>query len=303
MIYIFTALYCEAHPFIEYYGLKKVTESVRFQQFYSESAGIRLTVCGVGEIAAAAAVSSICTRHSPTSSDFLLNTGVCAAKEGTEGIYLIHKLTEQATGRTFYPDILYRHGFMEAWTVTCMMPYSSRTAKSPQEESVRKRFYDTGIDLDSNVLYDMEAAAVYQAGAYFFGPHQMLFLKIVSDHGDVCAVSKEQVKQLSDRYKDHIFEFLEFLCSAAKAEENRTGRKAREECRQREFTVLYEKLCADLHCSKTMADSLKQHLNYAFLSGANYETAVLKMYACGMLPCKDKREGKQCFEELKRRLF
>lgn len=32
-------------------------------------------------------------------------------------------------------------------------------------------------------LYDMEAAAVYQAGAYYFGPHQMTFLKVVTDHG------------------------------------------------------------------------------------------------------------------------
>ena len=35
------------------------------------------------------------------------------------------------------------------------------------------------------VLYDMEAAAVYQAGIRFFSPDRMLFLKVVSDFGVV----------------------------------------------------------------------------------------------------------------------
>lgn len=29
----------------------------------------------------------------------------------------------------------------------------------------------------------MEAAAIYQAGNYYYAPHQMLFLKVVTDHG------------------------------------------------------------------------------------------------------------------------
>lgn len=70
-----------------------------------------------------------------------------------------------------------------------------------------------------------------------------------------------------------------------------------------EQEALYEKLCADLHCSKVMGDSLRQHLRYFALTGMDVDSVIQKMYGEGMLPCKDKREGKLRFEELKRRLF
>ena len=64
MIYIFTALYHEAHCFISYYHLKRDAADTRFQVFCSEDGEICLTVTGAGEIAAAAAVASICTGRS-----------------------------------------------------------------------------------------------------------------------------------------------------------------------------------------------------------------------------------------------
>ena len=65
MIYIFTALYCEAHIFIQKYNLIKNQEITWFQEFYNKTTGIRLAVTGVGEIAAAAVVSSICSLYKP----------------------------------------------------------------------------------------------------------------------------------------------------------------------------------------------------------------------------------------------
>ena len=55
MIYVVTALYQEAHGFIRELELKKNTAYAPFEVFDNESAGIRLVVTGVGEIAAAAA--------------------------------------------------------------------------------------------------------------------------------------------------------------------------------------------------------------------------------------------------------
>lgn len=172
MIYVVTALYQEAHGFIRELELKKNTAYAPFEVFDNESAGIRLVVTGVGEIAAAAAAAAVCARDGADAADFLINIGCCAAANAgadsgcetvdsgmdsgsgaanaaqTGDLYLCHKITEQATGKTFYPDILYRHPWKERELVTGMQPLQKAVAHG--------------------VLYDMEAAAVYQAGIRFF---------------------------------------------------------------------------------------------------------------------------------------
>ena len=202
MIYVMMALYQEAHGLIRELELKKNTAYAPFEVFDNESAGIRLVVTGVGEIAAAAVVAAVCARDGADAADFLINIGCCAAggcepadrdmdsrcvaAEGATGgcepadrdmdsgygaahaaqigdLYVCHKITEQATGKTFYPDILYRHPWKERELVTGMQPLQRAAAHG--------------------ALYDMEAAAVYQAGIRFFSPDRMLFLKVVSDFG------------------------------------------------------------------------------------------------------------------------
>ena len=176
MIYIFTALYHEAHCFISYYHLKRDAADTRFQVFCSEDGEICLTVTGAGEIAAAAAVASICTGRQPGRGDFLINIGICAAAGGQ--IFLCNK-------RTFYPDMIYRHEFAEGCVITgrnlwmrqggtegsvCGMQIPKYIESAVSEDCAEIR--NLSDDLQQ-VLYDMEAAAIYQAGAYSFAPHQM----------------------------------------------------------------------------------------------------------------------------------
>ena len=73
MVYIFTAMYCEAHAFIDFFHLKKDTSQTRFQVFYNEKEQILLTVTGTGMLAASVAVSSICTAYGAKGEDFLVN--------------------------------------------------------------------------------------------------------------------------------------------------------------------------------------------------------------------------------------
>lgn len=284
MIYLFTALYTEASVFIKRFDLTKNQTRTKFQEFYNEEAGIRLTVTGVGEIAAAAAVSSVCSTYQPTEKDLILNVGTCA-RNNDGGIFLCNKITELATGKTFYPDLLYRHDFEEAEILTGMRPLDHDRNEEPSLIS------------SDDALYDMEAAAVYQAGAYDFGPHQMVFLKVVSDKGYAKETSKEQLEQVMDTYADRLCAFVEQLSriSAARALGVNGWSKQWED-----FT---DRLCGDLHCSKVMRDRLRQYIRYCTLAGVDVEAVVSDMYDCGLLPCKDKREGKQRFEELKRRLF
>lgn len=282
MIYLFTALYPEAQGLISRYHLKKeISSGLRFQTFYNEREGIQLTITGAGEIAAACAVSSICIKYGAGVGDFLVNLGICAADATRGSLFFCHKLMEQATGKTFYPDILYAHECMEATLITSSVVQSQRKM---QESTMQQKAEDI-------VLYDMEAAAVYQAGSYFFGPHQMSFLKVVSDFGEEQRIKPSDVAAIMDANADKIDVYLKMLKSLEETSE-KSDPKAEE-----------ENLYQDLHCSETMRADLRQHLRYWKLSGIHYESVLEQMYEDGRLPCRDKREGKLRIEELKQQLL
>jgi len=314
MIYIVTALYAEAHPFITRFQMKKDSSHTRFQVFLNREANLCLIISGTGSVPSVAAVSSICTEYGTGPRDFLLNTGICAQilseretpySAGnpcrTGQIFLCSKIREQVTGRTFYPDLLYRHRFAEAQIITGARPY---------EKSI-----PAVTRTDEFLLYDMEAAAVYQAGSYYFGPHQMSFLKIISDNGNPEHVTSEQIEHLIHRNMDSIADYIaslqtilqeacqdELLAKTHREETLHTEHQP-ESFQKESLLKELEQLCDDLHCSRTMAQSLRQHIRYCILSGVDYASVLKAMYQEGKLPCRDKREGKQCFEELKKRLL
>lgn len=286
MVYIFTALYCEAHIFIRQFNLIKNQERTWYQEFYNETAGIRLAITGVGEIAAAAVVSSVCSIYRPTQNDLLFNIGICAHTTKNEGIFVCNKIIEKATGKTFFPDMLYHHHFNEGTIVTEMLPWTTD--------------YDDAqitVPVSTGTLYDMEAAAVYQAGIHFFGPHQMIFLKTVSDRGVLENVSKEQALLLMEKYQPCIFDYIELLSTLSLKSENNKDPL----CPEKEQFI--ETFCADLHCTKAMQDSMRQYIRYLILSKTDYISIIQDMYEQKLLPCKDKKEGKQRFEEFKRKIF
>lgn len=298
MIYVMMALYQEAHGLIRELELKKNTAYAPFEVFANESAGIRLVVTGVGEIAAAAATAAVCARDGADAADFLVNIGCCAAggcepadRDMDSGygaahaaqigdLYVCHKITEQATGKTFYPDILYRHPWKERELVTGMQPLQRAAAHG--------------------ALYDMEAAAVYQAGIRFFSPDRMIFLKVVSDSG-VAGQERMTAEALTGLLEQHVKEVAAFLTNLREAaDEEETLRN--DGILQEDEAVL-ERLFAALHCSQTMRASARQYITYAALTGYDWKAELEEWYARGLLPCKDRREGKVRLEELKQVLL
>lgn len=308
MVYLFTALYCEAQIFIRQFNLTKNLENIWFQEFYNETLNLRLTITGVGELAAAAAVSSTCSMYRPTPSDLLLNVGMCAHTAKKDGIFLCNQIIELTTGKTFYPDLLYRHPFRESAIVTGMLPWNAGQDGGrfggqaplaadllPSNTQADERM--TAAGALAGMLYDMEAAAIYQAGIHFFAPHQMIFLKVVSDNGSAAEVSKEQVTSLMQNYQDCIIDYL-MQTAAITKEHSDHNNEMNEKDKQ-----IVETFCTDLHCSKAMRDSMRQYIRYMTLSGMDYIGMIRELYEKKLLPCKDKKEGKQRFEEFKRRLF
>lgn len=303
MIYLFTAMFCEAQPLIGHFHLKKDTAHPRFQFFSNEDEGICLAITGTGSVAAAAAVACILTECGAGQEDFLLNVGICAdateegaALHSADGVFLCNKLTEETTGRTFYPDILYRHKFAEAPLMTAALPFLSkeRWGASWQET---KSGQESGRGSGEPLLCDMEAAAVYQAGAYFLGPHQMSFLKIVSDRGRPKDVSPEEVSRRIAANLAGIADYIETLRDVSREE----GR--REAPLDVSWEEEFQRLRRDMHCSQAMADALSQHIRYCALAGIDYRSVAEEMYREEWLPCRNKKEGKRCFEEFKRRIL
>lgn len=274
MIYIFSAFYAEAKNIIEHYGLKKEKspEMVRFDVFANES--IRLVITGVGEINAVAAVSNIGGAYGISPDDEILNVG-CGAGFSSDicmgSIFLGNKLTEQMTGRTFYPDMLMKANFRECEIVTVA------------------RVLNEGCD---SVVYDMEAAAVYQAAAFFVGPHRMHFIKLVSDAGE--RIDQSKITELFALQEDKICGYIDRLLSAC-------ADKAQMDDTQSSWNM--DRLICDMRCSKVMGDQLAQLIKYCRLSGIDYKAVLDEYYTNGLLPCESKREGKKCLFELKQRLL
>lgn len=167
MITYITALYPEAKGLIERLNLKKQPSETLYQLFEGEQ--IRLLVTGAGMISAATATARHFTNFPATAQDVVVNLGVAGYTPGVHqsaaigDLFLASGLTEAATGRTFYPDFLYRHSFSVLPLITVPIVYK----------------YDSTFVEES--LYDMEASALYQALLPHITPDRMFFFKVISD--------------------------------------------------------------------------------------------------------------------------
>ena len=210
-----------------------------------------------------------------------MDSGYGAAHAAQTGdLYVCHKITEQATGKTFYPDILYRHPWKERELVTGMQPLQRAAAHG--------------------ALYDMEAAAVYQAGIRFFSPDRMIFLKVVSDSG-VAGQERMTAETLAGLLEQHVKAVAGFLANLWKAADEEEALRSGGILQEDEAVL--EQIFAALHCSQTMRASARQYITYAALTGYDWKVELKEWYARGLLPCKDRREGKVRLEELKQVLL
>ncbi len=279
MIHIFTALYPEANPLIQALSLKKRAAQTHYQQFLSEEGDLSLTITGVGPLQAAAVTASVLTDFDAGAQDQLLSLGTAAALTACPAhMYHVNKITEVATMRDFYPDMLLNTGIPEASLITGAKLYTKQ---------------ESGYEAD---LYDMEAAAIYQAASMFLGPHQMNFLRIVTDHGlseaevhdprslaaHVAACVEQQVDTIVA-----VVDKLRALTAVDVAGHHVLTENERQ---------LVDKLIVDAHFSKVMADECVQLIRYAALSQLDWQQPIAALYAEGLVPTRDKRAGKIILE-------
>lgn len=313
MVYVFCAFYGECSELIKHYNLKKrqADKYYRFDVFENEDLPVRIILTGQGSVMAAAAVSGAASFFGIKAEDAIINVGTCAGDYEPGQVFICNKITEEATGRTFYPDMILRSGLPERELVTVptairkpIHKHISGQAAQQKQELLNEHEPDIApeahINVDTHVrinsynmaLYDMEAAAIYQAANLYVGPHRIGFVKVVSDNGDIEGLTPDFIKGLMAEAVDDIVSYVDMFVAGT-----------HEMRRVEESTQFTNQLCKDLHCSKVMENQVRQLIKYLSLEGTDYMTYINKLYDEGRLPAHDKRNGKVCLDEIKRELL
>ena len=236
MLYVLTALKCEAAALEGLPGKHVVT--------------------GVGNYALKA-IQSI----EITPSDYVINVGCAAGLSG--GCYMVNSVTEQDTGRRFYPDMLVGSSLPEAPLIT-----SSSIVTEPKP----------------GYLYDMEAAIICGHVMKKTAPSRISIIKAVSDDG-IRRPSANEVTSLIRGYRDEIGKIIDSLCR---------------ETEPVNYMPLPESVIDELRLSQYMKCEFEDLVHYCVASGnIDKLNGILdEMRASGTLPVKDKRQGRRVLDEI-----
>lgn len=297
MIFIFTALMCEAKPLIRYYNLKKNNERTIWELYENPDCDITLAVTGTGPIAASAAVSSVLTGKNCGEGDFIINIGSCCNRRASDNdigaLYLINKLTDMETGRDFYPDMLIDSELPER-----SLASSARPAFTEKQSDGRELMTDWsfgGSDIGKAALYDMEGAFIYQTVRYYLGPSRVAFLKLVSDNG--IEAGNNMFSELAVKIEELMTSRLEAIARFIDEVKHRTQELSDVTAGAYERDIT-EKLKNDLRSSVTMENQLRQLIKYAVCAGIDMKVILDKMYQPGFLPVKSKKDGLKALKQL-----
>ncbi|EMY11936.1 phosphorylase domain protein [Leptospira weilii str. Ecochallenge] len=148
MIFISAALFPEAKPLIETLGLKILRDKTPFPIYRNEK--YILVVSGAGKIFSAMSVVFLLNefKNSVVDSSWILNFGICGAPKESFKIgesFLIHKIKDEGSSKSVYPDILFKSPIPESVLLT-----------------VDKPVFRNEISELPNTLVDMEAFGFFK---------------------------------------------------------------------------------------------------------------------------------------------
>ena len=159
---ILTALKAESQPLNNHFNLSRDT-SFQFPVFKNND--IYLIGLGVGKKNIKNRIVTFLNQNNPNLIQFI-NIGIAGGNPKSSKIgdsYLLHKIKDETTGKTYYPDILINHNFEEISIVTVESVISDG-------ECIYKG------------LVDMEASEIFKICSSLVPVHRLAFIKIVSDY-------------------------------------------------------------------------------------------------------------------------
>ncbi|MBN2340041.1 MAG: hypothetical protein JXR45_01055 [Deltaproteobacteria bacterium] len=149
---------------------------------YFENDANFLAVTGVGKARCAAVTGAALSQFDSHSIGAVVNIGIAGSTDRRHRVgdlLLINKITEAATGRSYFPDMLCATQIPEECLTTVDTVVNEHVTAIPE-----------------NGLMDMEAAGFYEAASLFVGPHKIICLKMISDHlSNLSKISPVQMRQ------------------------------------------------------------------------------------------------------------
>ncbi len=291
---IFVALFPEAKPLIQAMSLKQLDQPGALRQFVSEDRSILLTVMGIGPVAAAYAVGAVLANVDQREHCQLYLYGSAAVKSSvTPKLYLGLALTNQDSGRDFYPDPVGRD-LIEP----CRILTSSRIWKGEEDQTagrnavmretadaIHRGYNPTEAALPT--LHDMESAAVYEAASQVLRPDQIHILKFVSDMGsDAKSITKDRMVELSAGHVETCLTFIQGMNEPV----TENGK---------DFKGLLRNLSQGLLASVTMENEIRQLIRYGMLIGYDFQKRIKELEQEGIFPAKEKRFGLKVLSQLR----
>ena len=194
-------------------------------------------------------------------SDSVLNVGCSAGLKG--GCYLVNSVTDEDSGRRYYPDMLMGPVLPEAPLIT-----SSSIVTDPRP----------------GYLYDMEASVICAHAMKKLAPSRIAIVKAVSDDGSR-RPSANEVTALLRGYRKEIEQIMEYLSR---------------EPQIRDYKSLPGISADELKLTQYMKCEFEDLVHYCIVSGKTEKlNGILdEMRAGGTLPVKDKRQGRRVLDEI-----
>lgn len=174
MINLVVALQAEARPIIEMLDLVQDRSAGIFPVYCND--GLSLVVSGIGRTHCAAAVTHLFHRTAQSVGQAWLNIGIAGHQQVPIGsVLLASRITEQVSGRSWYPPYVLDVGLQRSPLVTVDKP---------------ERCYPECC------AYDMEASGFYQIACRCSTGELIQSLKIISDNpGSNLDLTTDQVSQ------------------------------------------------------------------------------------------------------------
>ena len=171
---IVSAIFIEVKAFIDKHNLK-ITQDKFFKIYQNDE--YLIIISGVGKVKMSMATSYILYKINPS---IIVNFGISASLSHDIGdVFLINKITDFASKRSYYPDILRKHNLKECDIVTYDMAQTN-------DENI----------LDTNHLMDMEASGFFQSAFHFSSLHKIAIIKTISDNANKGTLIKSLVEEI-----------------------------------------------------------------------------------------------------------
>lgn len=275
--------------FIEYKYSNRMSPLPRYPQ------SIMLIITGVGQLNAAAAAGILLKNRGLLIPDYVINIGIAAGNSNTEigKTYLINKIYSPEQDKYYFPRNYLTQDFKEAALYSGMAP--------------QKNF--SQLNEDEPLLFDMEAAGIFNAITHNLRPHRIFFFKTVSDHGtDELAKSSDRFKEVMENFPDEkIINFIEWLRNKSQDEAD-----AAEDMDDGDdddadvHTYIYMNgehvrfdYYVEMRLSMAMLHELSKLQKFSWKEDVCIENKLYEMIEEKRLPEKSKAESSKLIEEIK----